>query len=359
MIKSRISPPTLTKFGNVRGLVDAPIFLTEHWHLESVKALKRRSSSCPYPVASPGKSMYSNNNHRTSLKETLGNKKSSQKSEVIAEKVKDKTLSANDISMPAPDSMVHVAGITPEKRDAVGNIIQTARIIGRLLPTRPISHDARKPVVNSSTVDLPSPKVPPISELPARQTFTNKGQAEYGKNVPSQTERKTIVTKDNVVINLSVTKHNYANAGKYVDGKENFAFRSPSEQTNHLHKRSETSKICASVDNKIKESGKFTINKNLQEMSGNGNQLITNPGLDLRHVIHHSKICTDIDKPLKSNKTLQHCFGSGPEKPNVKKYGNSLHHHANIKPNLTYGAPQVPPPKPPRSVKPELHLPLN
>merc|ERR1712001_478242 len=101
--------------------------------------------------------MYSNNNHRKSLKETLGNKKSSQKSEVITEKVKDKTLSANDISMPAPDSMVHVAGITPEKRDAVGNIIQTARIIGCLLPTRPISHDARKPVGNSSTIALPSP----------------------------------------------------------------------------------------------------------------------------------------------------------------------------------------------------------
>ena len=301
MIKSRISPPTLTKFGNVRGLVDAPIFLTEHWHLESVKALKRRSSSCPYPVASPGKSMYSNNNHRTSLKETLGNKKSSQKSEVITEKVKDKTLSANDISMPAPDSMVHVAGITPEKRDAVGNIIQTARIIGCLLPTRPISHDARKPVGNSSTVDLPSSKVPPISELPARQIFTNKG---HGKNVPSQTKRKTIVTKDNVVINLSVTKHSYANAGKTVDGKENLESGSPSEQAKNLHKRSELGKIFAPVDNKIKESGKVTINKNFQEMSGNGNQLITNPGLDLRHVIHHSKNESDIDKPLKSNKTL-------------------------------------------------------
>ena len=189
MIKSRISPPTLTKFGNVRGLVDTPIFPTEKWHLESVIALKRRSSTCPYSVASPGKSMYSNNNQRTSLKVTLGNKKSSRKSEAITEKVKGNTLSANDISMPAPDSMVHVSGITPEKRDSLGNIIQTARIIGCLLPTRPISHDARKPVHNSSTIYLPSPKVPFISELPAGQIYRNKG---HGKNVPSETERKTM-----------------------------------------------------------------------------------------------------------------------------------------------------------------------
>ena len=263
MIKPDISPPTLTKFGNVRGLVDAPIFLTEHWYLESVKALKRRSSSCPYSVASPGMSTYSDNNPRTSLKETMGNKKLIRKSEVITEKVICKTLSANDISTPAPDSMVHVAGITPEKRDSVGNVIQTARIIGCLLPTRPISHDARKPVGSSSTITLPSPKVPLTSELPTGPICKNK---EHGKAVPSQTEIKTIVTKDNLVINLSVTKHSYANADKNVKGKESSAFGSPSEQKKHFPKRSEKNKFCIPSENNIKESGQGTINKTYQEI---------------------------------------------------------------------------------------------
>ena len=356
MSKPDISPPTLTKFGNVRGLVDAPIFLTEHWHLESVKALKRRSSSCPYSVASPGMSMYSNNNPRTSLKETLGNKKLIRKSEVITEKVICKTLSANDISTPAPDSMVHVAGITPEKRDSVGNVIQTARIIGCLLPTRPISHYARKPVGNSSTITLPSPKVPLTSELPTEPICKNKAN---GKAVPSQTEIKTIVTKDNLVINLSVTKRQNANVDKNVNGKETSALGSPSERTKHLRKRSERSKFCVPSDNKIKESGHVTVNKTYQEMSGNGNQVITNPGLNLRHVMYRSKNESDIVKPLQLNKTHQHCDGSGPEKPNVKQNGNLLHYHANIKPNLIYGAPTVPLPKPPRSVKPELSVLLN
>ena len=107
--KPDISPPTLTKFGNLRGLVDAPIFLAEHWNLESVKALKRRSSTCPYSVASPGKSMHSNNNPRTSLKETLGDKKLSKKSEVITD-MKCKTLSAN---------AVHVLASMPRLRNGM------------------------------------------------------------------------------------------------------------------------------------------------------------------------------------------------------------------------------------------------
>ena len=271
--KPDISPPTLTKFGNVRGLVDAPIFLAEHWNLESVKALKRRSSSCPYSVASAGKSMYSNNNPRTSLKETLGDKKLSKKFEPITEKVKCKTLSANDISMPEVDSMVHVAGITPEKRDSVGNVIQTARIIGCLLPTRPISPDARKPEGNSSTIILPSPKVPVTSELRAGPIYSNKNQANA---LPFQNERKTIVTKENVVINVTVTKHSHADPDQNSKNKENLAFGSPLVHTKHLPKRLETSNFSVHGDNRIKGSGKVTINKIDQAMSSNGNQITVN-----------------------------------------------------------------------------------